>query len=335
MASLSPWHPVTVRRRWLLLPALALLAALLAAAWHLKLPALAWHWAGTLRQEDVWRSKSLWLPDYRATIDAHPIEGVSHNASGLTYDDRTHTLYLAINHPAEILELTTGGRILRRIPVTGVEDLEGLTHVRDDEFFLIDERRQRIYWIPIRPETTRIDVADAPWLGLGILLNGNLGFEGVSWNGGRNLLFVAKEKSPPRVFHIEGLLPETRPGAPMNLQIHEWRPEVDPGRFLRDLSSLSLHDQSGHLLILSDESRILAEYSKAGELISLMPLWRGWHGLERTIPQAEGVTVDAQGTIYIVSEPNLFYRFERTEAPHSKQARRDSQKLAVQAARRP
>ena len=316
MASLSPWRLVTNRRRWIL-PVLASLAALFAAAWHLKLPALAWYWAGTLCQEDVWRHKSLWLPDYRATIDPHPIEGISRNVSGLTYNDRTHTLYLPINNPTEIVEITTGGRILRRIPVTGVEDLEGLTHVRDDEFFLIDERRQRIYRVPIRPETTRIDVADAPWLGLGILLNGNLGFEGVAWNGARSMLFVAKEKSPSRVFHIEGLLPDARPGAPMNLQIHEWRPEVDPGRFLRDLSSLSLHDRSGHLLILSDESRILAEYSRAGELISMMPLWRGWHGLGRSIPQPEGATVDTQGTIYIVSEPNLFYRFERTGAPHS------------------
>jgi uncharacterized protein YjiK len=297
-----------------MLAALAVLAALFAAAWRLKLPALAWHWAGTLCQENIWRHESLWLPDYRATIEARPIAGVSRNASGLTYDDRTHTLYLAINNPAEIVELTTAGHVLRRIPVNGVEDLEGLTHVRDDTFFLIDERRQRIYWISILPETTRIDVANASWLGLGFLLNGNLGFEGVSWNGGRNLLFVAKEKSPTRIFHIEGLPPGTRPGVPTNLQIHEWRPKDDPGRFLRDLSSLSLHDQTGHLLILSDESRLLAEYSKGGELVSMMPLWRGWHGLGRSIPQAEGVTIDPWGTIYIVSEPNLFYRFEKEES---------------------
>jgi hypothetical protein len=49
------------------------------------------------------------------------------------------------------------------------------------------------------------------------------------------------------------------------------------------------------------------------ELVSMMPLWRGWPGLKRSIPQAEGVTTDAQGALYIVSEPNLFYRFEPSQ----------------------
>ncbi|MDR3352477.1 MAG: SdiA-regulated domain-containing protein [Zoogloeaceae bacterium] len=299
-------------RRWRRILLFALPVFLLVGlAFFLKLPGLAWHWAGTLRQEEAWRHKGLWLPDYRATIDARPIEGVTRNASGLTYDDRTNTLYLAINKPAEIVELTPQGRVLRRIPVVGVEDLEGITHVRDEGFALIDERHQRIYWISIHPETAHIDVANADWLGLGILLNGNLGFEGISWNASQKRLLVAKEKFPLRVFQVEGLLSDKRPDTPINLQISEWRPEVGPEDFLRDLSSLSLHDRTGHLLVLSDESGLLAEYSAVGELISMMPLWRGWHGLARSIPQAEGVAVDARGTIYIVSEPNLFYRFEK------------------------
>jgi uncharacterized protein YjiK len=64
---------------------------------------------------------------------------------------------------------------------------------------------------------------------------------------------------------------------------------------------------------LSDESRLLVEYDADRELIGIMPLWRGWHGLDRSIPQAEGGTVDPEGNIYIVSEPNLFYRFRRRE----------------------
>jgi uncharacterized protein YjiK len=274
-------------------------------AWQVKLPTLLWYWGSTFFSA----REGIWLPAYRVSIDARPIEGITQNASGLTHDNRTNTLYLAINNPTEIVELSTEGRILRRIPVHGVEDLEGLTHVQDDEFFLIDERHQRIYWISIGPETTSIDVANARQMGLGVLLNGNLGFEGVAWNGGRDTLFVAKEKAPPRIFLVTGLRPDA-PDKPLNLQIHEWRPRVEPGRFLIDLSSLSLHDRTGHLLVLSDESRFLVEYEKSGKIVSMMPLWGGWHGLERSIPQAEGITTDAQDSLYIVSEPNLFYRFD-------------------------
>lgn len=43
-----------------------------------------------------------------------------------------------------------------------------------------------------------------------------------------------------------------------------------------------------------------------------MTLLRGFNGLKNTIPRAEGVAIDEQGALYMVSEPNLFYRFEKT-----------------------
>ncbi len=42
-----------------------------------------------------------------------------------------------------------------------------------------------------------------------------------------------------------------------------------------------------------------------------MTLLGGFNGLKNTIPRAEGVTMDENGTLYMVSEPNLFYRFEK------------------------
>jgi len=293
--------------------ALLLAVALLltaSAAWYYRLVPLIWYW----RDIPAHAPGSLGLAEYRVTLAAKPLAGITANASALTYNDETDTLFTTINIPSQIVELTREGEILRRFPVEGVEDLEGIAHMEGNLFALIDERKQQIYRVAIEADTLEIDVQDAPRLGLGILLNDNLGFEGISWDEKNHRLFVAKEKSP-RVFEIRGLprLMDGQGNGEINLQIHEWQPKQHFRHFVRDLSSLSSDNQSGRILLLSDESRLLVEYSAEGELAGLMPLWRGWHGLTESIPQAEGVAVGRDGTIYIISEPNLFYRFERVK----------------------
>lgn len=42
-----------------------------------------------------------------------------------------------------------------------------------------------------------------------------------------------------------------------------------------------------------------------------MSLWGGFQDLTKSIPQAEGITVDKDDNIYIISEPNLFYVFKK------------------------
>jgi uncharacterized protein YjiK len=279
-----------------------------AAIWHLRLAPLIWYWSAMPAEAPG----ALRLAEYRVTLEAHPIEGLQNNASALTYNWESGTLFTTINHPPQIVELSNAGELLRRIPVAGVDDLEGITHMEGKLYVLVDERKQQVYRVAIDADTRHIDVAQAPRIGLGLFLNGNLGFEGITWDEQRHRLFVAKEKTP-RVFEIDGM-PRLMDAGELNLQIREWIPRQPFRRFMRDLSSLSRDERTGHMLLLSDESRLLAEYDAAGELAGLMLLWRGFHGLAASVPQAEGVAVGRDGTIYLISEPNLFYRFERRKA---------------------
>ena len=88
-------------------------------------------------------------------------------------------------------------------------------------------------------------------------------------------------------------------------------PQRDRGLFLTDLSSLYYDKASDHLLVLSDESRVVIELDRAGDPLGSLTLRGGNHGLTDDVPQAEGLAMDDRGSLYVVSEPNLFYRFSR------------------------
>ena len=64
---------------------------------------------------------------------------------------------------------------------------------------------------------------------------------------------------------------------------------------------------------------MLLELDELGNPVSFISLAMGFNGLTQSINQAEGVAMDGQGTIYIVSEPNLFYVFKKV-TPEQKTA---------------
>jgi uncharacterized protein YjiK len=182
--------------------------------------------------------------------------------------------------------------------------------VRNDVFILADEHEHQIYYIRIDASTTSVNLEGCPRIGLALDLKENLGFEGISWDSVGKRLFVAKEKAPLRVLEISGL-PELLDGSAIDLQIKEWKSPQAYSLFMTDLSSLTFHEPTGHMLLLSHESRLIVEYDKEGEPVSIMPLWKGWHGLRHFVPQAEGIAIGENGDLFVLSEPNLFYRFER------------------------
>jgi uncharacterized protein YjiK len=104
--------------------------------------------------------------------------------------------------------------------------------------------------------------------------------------------------------------PISIPGSPNVLEVTSSK-QRDAGLFVRDLSSLQFDERSGHLLALSDESRQILELDTEGRPVGNVSLSKGSMGLSKSVPQAEGIAMGDDGTLYLVSEPNLFYVFRK------------------------
>jgi uncharacterized protein YjiK len=295
---------LTRRRYWL--GALALLVLAGVVSWHIRILPFLWHRAIMLTRADE-KASAIWLPDYRMDVDGVKIEGLTENLSGLTYNAVTGTLFTVVNDPPKAAEISTDGQLLRILPITGGQDPEGITHVEDDLFVIADEGTHKLSWVRIGPETTTLELDGAPYLSLELDMQDNLGIEGVSWDARKGQLLVVQEMLPLRVLILSGLR-EMLDGGPLAIDIREWKASNASTLFMRDLSSLTLHEGTGNILLLSHMSRMIVEYAPDGRPVSVMGL--------SGVPQAEGVAMGAEGQIFVISEPNLFYRFVRTTPAH-------------------
>ncbi|UUY09195.1 SdiA-regulated domain-containing protein [Pseudomonas sp. J452] len=295
-------------------PALLLAALLLAAvaAQYFRLFERGWFLVQEWRHAAEWREQSIWLPDYVATLQAQPIIGLDADVSALTYDPDRRSLFTVTNKKSEIIELSLDGRVLRRVPIVGFGDPEAIEYISPGIYVVTDEREQRLFRVHLSEDTAFVDAADSEQLSLGIGRNGNKGFEGLAYDATNQRLFAAKERDPVQIFEIHGF-PHSNPDKPFAVHVVD-DPERDAGLFVRDLSSLQYDERSGHLLALSDESRLVLELNVDGKPISMLSLVGGRHDLKKGVPQAEGVAMDDDGNLYVVSEPNLFYVFKKQAA---------------------
>jgi uncharacterized protein YjiK len=296
---MSIWLTRLRARRWLVLLLVLLITGLLVANylhWDDRLS----FWAKEQQVGAAEQAQNIWLPGYRAVLQGKPLQGLEDDeVSGLTYSAESNTLFAVTGKFPQLIEISLNGQVMRRVDLHGFANPEGVEMLADGRLGIIDERKRTLTTFKLGALTRSLEFADHPSFDLGFADAGNKGFEGIAWDSRNERVLLGKERGPLGLFSLpfpgEG-------GAAGVLQ-----PMASGHLFLRDISSLSYDARTGHALVLSDESRLLLEVNAQGEPVSFISLSRGMNGLQHGISQAEGVTMDKAGNIYIVSEPNLFY----------------------------
>ncbi len=284
---------------------LVLFAACVASIRYLHLDDRASLWLSERNLSKGERAASIWLPGYKAVLQGKSLAGLENDeTSDLAYNPVTGTLFTVTGKVPQLVELTRDGDVLRRIPLKGFSNPEGVAVLENGNVAVTDERRRSLSIFRLDPLTRELDVSQGDEFDLGFPDSGNKGFEGIAWDPAQGRLLLGKERTPEMFSlasdgsrHLEGAL----------------RPLPGYGLGMRNLSALSVDPRTGHLLVLSAQSNLLLELDETGEPVSFISLLGGLNGLAKRIPRAEGVAMDERGDIYMVSEPNLFYVFRKSD----------------------
>lgn len=294
------------RRRRLTLALVVALACAVALVRYLHWDDHARLWLQEHNLPAAERAANIWLPSYSASIEGKPLAGLEEDeTSDLTYNPITGTLFTVTGKLPMLVELSRTGEVLRRIVLKGFSNPEGVAVMENGNIAVADERRRNLSIFELTPLTRQLDLADGKPFDLGFPDAGNKGFEGIAWDPAQQRLLLGKERDPTAMFSLES--------DGQNLLGSELLALPDHGLGMRNLSALSVDPRTGHILVLSAQSHLLLELDERGEPVSFISLIGGQSGLEDRIPRAEGVAMDEDGTIYMVSEPNLFYVFHKNQ----------------------
>ena len=230
------------------------------------------------------------------------VSRVNSNLSGLAYDFDQHLLIGIINRPPSIVILNTEGHTLRHHLIHGANDTESVTYIGNGQIALLQEKRRSILiaTIPAK-DNTPITVHETNAFKLNAPEDKNNGPEGIAYHAQTDTFYIVKERQPTALYAVQGLLTD-----PQNAVQHDLSHYLSPLNFATDLSGLAFDPENQYLLLLSDEAQMIIAIDLEGDFIDYFDL-APWN-TALPPPQPEGITIGSDGTIYIVSEPNLFYR---------------------------
>jgi len=252
----------------------------------------------------------------RTTPPANNLLG--QEASGVTYNWDTDTLFIVGDGGTSVTQVTKTGALVSAMTLPpggssqGTEffDTEGITYIGGGQFVFTEERdRQAVKFTFVGGGTLLRAATQTVKLGTTI---GNLGLEGLTWDPQTSGFIFVKEAEPIGIFQttIDFNAGTASNGSPATVNSADLFPpalasleDMSDVFAFSNLPSMVGQPSAGNLLILSQESGLIRQVDRAGNIVNTLTLVAD-AGNPLTIQNQthEGLTMDRAGHIYVVSE---------------------------------
>ncbi len=265
---------------------------------------------------------------------------LAQEVSGITYNPDTDTLFVEGDGGTSVVQVTKTGQLIDSMTLGAdsnqnaalgevqgrfVSDPEGIAYLGNGQFAITEERASRIDKFTYKPNTVinKADLYDPVTNPTGLIqkvtvgtVNNNIGLEGITYDPSSNstsgLGFIGiKEAGPEGVFrtNVDFAKATSTNGSSAAYGANLFDPTVMNLTTLSDVYALSnitaLNGKadSSHLIVLSRQSGKIVNVDRSGNIFSSLTITAD-PGDKLSIPNQshEGVTVDKDGILYIVSE---------------------------------
>ncbi len=258
------------------------------------------------------------LPEPTRTTPPDGTSLLAQEASGVTYDWDTDTLFVVGDGGTSVVQVTKTGALIDSMTLapgsspqgTDFYDTEGVAYVGGGKFVLVEERdRQANLFTYVAGAT--LHRADVQTVKLGTTI-GNIGLEGVTYDRATGNFIFVKEKEPEGIFltGIDWVAHTATNGSPTS---DESTNLFDPALVntldlsdvfaLSNLPSLAGDPTYDQLLIISQESGQIVQVDRSGSVKHRLTIVADQTDTI-AVPDMtmEGVTMDRDGFLYVVNE---------------------------------
>ncbi len=258
------------------------------------------------------------LPEPTRTTPPDGFSLLAQEASSVTYNWDTDTLFVVGDGGTSVVQVSKTGQLINSMTLapgsspqgTDFYDTEGITYVGAGKFVMTEERYRQINLFTYVAGAT-LHHSDAQTVKLGTTI-GNIGLEGVTYDPATGGYILVKEKDPQGIFQtgVDFVAGTATNGSPTTTNsTNLFNPSLaglsdfSDVYALSNLPNLNGTSENNHLLVLSQESGQIVNIDRSGTVFSRLTIV-GDAGNPLSVPDQthEGVTMDRNGYLYVVSE---------------------------------